>query len=442
MPMDGAGVIDAGVVTGGADEGLSSGTEVETTESTGTETEGQEQEFELDEEGNQVLDDEGNPKAKQQQQTKGKTDFKSTYESIKEANPQAAEAYRKDHFSTEAYKKAFATPREAVETRQLLDNIGGVEGLTQLQTDAEEYATELNQVASGDPEIIKSFLSNPETKGGIAKLVPTALSIMAAANKEIDPELHQAFQDTVRPYFSSSLDTYVTPEIYQAGVSLNRIVKQMEAAGQDTSQLENILGSLDKVYKYTTNIKSAVEKGETTLSAKEKQLQQQSQEVAKQKEEIFMNQVRTSVNTTINASISKVVAPLIKGKNLTSEQKQDLVSGIMDLTTRQLQSNDKYQKQLKTLLKQRDSEKVAQFVKQNFDRLVSDNAKKVWARRGYSNLTAKSRTAVNNSTTVLARKPKRDDVDWNKTSDIDFMSGKAVLKGTGKQVSFKWEDQS
>lgn len=408
----------------------------EVVESTGTDTNvetGGEQEFEVDAEGNQVLDEiTGEPKLKQAQTT-AEASFKDVYAALKESNPAAAESYRKAHFAYQSYAKAFPTPKEAMEAKQIFEDLGGTEGITSLQNEVQQYAAELTMFSNADPKLLDDLAAdNPEAFGRFGTPYLERLGKM-------NPE---AFQSTLLPYINSSLSSNVNPGLIEAGDLVYEALQAMQAAGQTTGsvQLQRAFQSLKKIYEYTQKVEQGAQvSGDRPLTDKEKQLSTREQQLNQREQERFVNEASSAVMTRMNASISKQLDPYLKTKKLSLDQKKDLAEGIYSYISQQLKSNKRYQTQLKGLMNGGDTQKVANFVGQNVDRIVVQSVKAVWNRRGFGAATTSKTGTTTAGTMAVGRAPKYEDIDWSADpGEIRYMKGEATLKGSKRIVKWDW----
>lgn len=447
MAFDGEGVaVVTGADTGGGDTGFSGDTggsadtgadagsdaALETGADTGA------QEFEVDEAtGEQRLDDEGNPVPKAAA-PKGKVDFKSTYDKLKASDPAVAENYRKAHFGYEQYKQAFPTPQAAREAKDLFDTYGGAEGVEKLSNEASTFAEEMDRFSKGDPEFIAQ-LAKDDPEGFAA----TAGPYLATLGKN-NPEAYQAL---LAPVIHTSMQqTGLTNSIVSAGQIIDRIYTALEKSGnkEHLPFLQQALDSLNKAWSVTEDYKKLGEKsGTRELTDKEKQFQQREQQLNQKEAEAFKKTVWTAQDGSIRTAITKSASQYYKlNPKMTAEQKETFESGIRDFVLRQMDSNQQFSKQYRALLKDGNVQKINTFFANEFNKKVADSAKRTWNRYGFGNLPNQNKAAVANKGTVnLTKRPNRSDIDWQKTTEVDFMSGVATLKGSGRQVKWAWESQ-
>lgn len=455
MPIDGAAAVALGTGneggggdfggdsgsgdSGGGDSG-SEGTELSNQGSEGGEGgEGEgEQEFELDETGEPKLDAEGNKVPKQAAKP---SSFKDIHAKLKEVDPAAAEAYRKTHFGYQQYQAAFPTPKEAQVAREVFDTYGGAEGIEQVANDAQQLAAESASFSKGDPNFIKQLAESDPA--GFAATAPHYIRQLGISNPE-------AYTAALTPILNATFEqTGLTENVIKAGQIVDRIYSALEKAGDTTylPYLDQVLGSLNKAYGVFDKYKKLGDQyGERPLTEKEKQLQLKEQSLNEKEQQTFRNTARNTVAKSMNGSIDKALSVYYKqNPKITKEQRSDLQTGVFDFINRQLDSNKKYISQMNALMQEGDVDRINNYVMQNVNKLVQTSAKTVWNRRGFGALPNQQNKGgqgnQNQSQVNLTRRPKRDDIDWQLTSEMDYMAGNAVLKGTKRKVKWNWSSQ-
>jgi hypothetical protein len=396
---------------------------------------GAEPEYELDENGEQKLDEEGNPIAK----APAPTDFKTTHAKIKAVDPKAAEVYRKTHFETQQYKKAFDTPQAAMEAKELFENYGGAEGIEELNGRAQQFASEMDAFSQGDPKFVSQLAADdPE---GFAKIGVPYLAELAKTNPE-------AYDAALMPILNSTLNSSgITAGIIEAGNLIDGVYGALKQAGITTGlpEIAQAFQALKKAFATTENFKKLAEKSaERPLTDREKAIADREKQFTEKERETYYSEVQTKVTAASDAVIDKSLQTYFKQfPKMTKEQKADLHAGVFSYIAQQLKSDKKYGTTLRQLLDAGDQGKVANFVSQNVQRLAQASAKTVWNRRGFGKLpnTTPGAGSKNQGTVTLSAKPKYDDIDFSegKTTEIQYMSGEAVLKGSGKKVKWSWD---
>jgi hypothetical protein len=423
----------------GGDTGFTgdeTGTGTGTGDGAGDDGSGGEPEYEIDEStGEPKLDAEGNQIPKT---VSGKPEpFKATYEKIKAADPKAAEIFRKEHFGYEKYKQLFPTTADATAAKEALETYGGVEGIEQVNQKAQQFASEMEQFSQGSPEFLSQLQKDDPT--GFSKSISRGLGILGQA----DPT---AYSSALSPIIHSTLEAGgINSALYLAGTTISEIFAQLEQSGADQKSLFALNKAFDavkKAYDYSGNIKKLAEQsGEKPLTDKEKELQQREQEITRKHNEQFSREVSTAAVKSADSIINQALLPYYKAlPKMSKEQKADVHKGVFEYISRQLESNKKYMEQKRALIREGNVDKITKFISQNVQKLAAASAKSIWNRRGWGTLPNQQKTNAgnNNQQVTLTRKPKKEDIDWNKTTEIEYMTGSATLKGSGRKVKFDW----
>jgi hypothetical protein len=444
MAMDdtgAVGVVDVGTGDTGGDTGDTGDTGADTgatgdlgdtggdTGDTGAE------EFELDTDGSQKLDEQGNPIKKAPATTK--SSFKDNYEKIKAADPQAADAYRKAHFGYQKYQEIFPTTADATAAKEMIETYGGAEGIETISAQAQQFGNEMDQFSKGDPKLLEMLAK--EDPAGFSKSMTNGITLLG----KTDPAAYSA---ALAPIMHSSLESSgINSALVEAGNTISDVFASLKASGADQNllfALNKAFDGLKKAYGYSENIKKLSEQSaERPLTDKEKDIQARDQAVTKKEQDSYYGAVQKSVTTTLDSSINKALSVYYKQfPKITKDQKADVHSGVFSHISQQLSSNVKYQKQLRALLNEKDINKVNNFVAQNVSKIVQASAKAVWNRRGFGTLPNQQNNAGNQNTqVVLNRKPKREDIDFSlQGAEMEYMAGRATLKGSKRKVSWDW----
>ena len=115
--------------------------------------------------------------------TDARTMDKQTREAIaklKKSDPAAAKLLAKQFYGRQAYEKEFPTVQDARQAKATIESLGGEEGISKLNEEVQDYRTEIEQFANGDPALIEQlYKCNPEST---AKMVEAALDVFEKNN--------------------------------------------------------------------------------------------------------------------------------------------------------------------------------------------------------------------------------------------------------------------
>lgn len=353
---------------------------------------------------------------------------KVALDKLRATDPKMADSLRKVHFSNLDYQKSFATPSEARAAKETIELLGGEEGIANLQNEVREYSDVLSRMATGDPASLDVLLN--DSRDGFIKLGRPYMEKL----RQIDS---QAFDKVMAPHLAESL--------MRTGAvgTMDNLLRYIRD-GKQTEAFEEA----QKLRGWADGVKSFAEQNkEEPVSEREKALQAKEQEINTEKTNLYRGQVGQSVVRVMNSTISKHLEPLMKGKNLTMDQKKDIAEGIYTEIARNLQGNKSFQSKLKAHLdKNSTPAEIARFHQSYLDDVTPNAVKALWARRGFaaSPNGGAGRTTQQSSASpqTVNQKPAAETIDWAQDRNrMRFQRGEATLKKEfgGKVVRWSWD---
>jgi hypothetical protein len=365
-------------------------------------------------------------------------EVQAALKTLKELHPEHAKALdqlRKDYFSARQHGEFFKTPAEARQAHAALQLVGGHEGIANLQSRVAEMEQVDSSFEQGDPQVLDHIAK--DFPDGFKKLVAPALDKL----QKLDP---QAYGKTIQPHVFAAMET----------AGMGQVLDAISAAiaGNDLAGAKDLIGKSLAWYK---GQQQQAGQRQRVDDPERQQFEADRTKFNNEKEQSFRQDIGRDTSAHQRTEIEKTLAPYLKTKTLTAEEKADITAGINGRVNALLKADATYQSQMKALLsaKNRDPEKIKQYVKA----AVSDAVRSaVQSRYG------KTRTNATTTTTAakpgqqqqrqqqqssaasgpikIAAKPNREDVDWSKTKDIMYITNKAVMKSgpyKGKTVTWK-----
>lgn len=353
---------------------------------------------------------------------------------LKKVDPAAAKLVADAYFRHDAYKKVFPTVHEARGAKATIEALGGQEGIQDLQTEVGDYRNEITQFAKGDPQLISELWeSNPE---GLE--LSTAASIEMLGSKSAE-----AFDRVVVPAMVARLEK---AGFYNALATLGEHIKAGD--GQKAYDL------LTEVGKFFTEAKTLSKKQldlKARVDPERQKFDQERQEFERQKHQEYEGRIATNANTLNNRAMSRVVEPFFKELKIPTEGRREFVQGLQNKVWAAMKADKAFQMQARTIQKKGDAAETAEFIHEKFAELLPGifRTYRNSLYPNYSRLkTTKPAAGANgnangkgptppakNITVGQGQRPKHSDVDWTKTSDLDWIRGKAVLVN-GKSITF------
>ena len=341
-----------------------------------------------------------------------KLDLKKELDKLRKTNPRLASELRKEHFSNQDFRRAFATPVEAQAAADVLNLVGGEEGISAIQTKADDFANELTMVAEGNPQILDDIVR--DTPDGFKKLMGAGLEKL----RLLDQAVYERY--TAKP---------LSAPLREKGViNTLEMIRQMALAGKGqevfdlTQKLLNWAASVEDFAKHAAD--EAPSDREKSADAKIKQAEQ----IARK------GYLRGSGNSfedrATNSQIKRYIDPLIRdaakrGVKLNNDQLADLSTGVYTEIANSLKQNTAYQRQMEAYYaKNADPDEIANYVKGKVSSLAEGAAKKVWGRKGWAIARGKVRTGASGSgkpgangtgpSIFVGKPPEPQDIDWSK----------------------------
>ena len=356
-------------------------------------------------------------------QQKVSTDpVKDALNKMREADPKGAAALRKEHYENLDYRKV-GTPAELRALKESFDLVGGEEGIQQLQSDAEEFASTLTRVANGDPSVLDDIIS--DSRDGFLKLASESLN----RARQVDS---QKYETMLVPHFANLLKEKGVAPLASRALKYIQEGKQQEAYDLQKEIVDWMAGLEQSAQQVQQRRED---------DPREKEIKEREEKLRNEEQTSYHRKVGEAANGQMRTTISKSLAPYFKSKpNLTKDQRADLESGIYTEISNSLKGNQRYQQQLQAHLKKGSSpDEIARFVNSYVDSMAPTAVKAVWARRGFGATNgAKPAPKAGTATVVLNKPPNSADVDWTKDRDrMRHMSGEATLK-SGKIVKWDW----
>lgn len=408
-----------GVVEGDAGADDTSGGEVEETpEEVGTTEGGEGGDGDAlgREEGHRVRDDRGLP-----------ANIKQALAKLREADPRAADTARRLFYEAGDFKQVFPTVTAAREAHDLLEEVGGAEGVASMRAEVSDYAQELKAMAEGDASAVEDLAR--DFPDGLVKLVPHALAWM----QSINPDAYERLSAGI-----------IAQTLSDKGVvsSLARLSELISDGKQQPA--------FDLAQKLVDWIRQVGEYGKSRPksegeSDEMKRVRAERAQLEADKSRTFGEGVASDAIRALNKAIDGHLNTLLKSRKLklTAEQRSDFQNGARTIISVALGRLPGYKDRIQELIDTRDHSAIISFISSKLK--AGDLARKatnmIWQRRGFASARPSTgngnRAGGGQAAVRLIMKPPADQIDWTKDrSRMRYMRGEATLKG-GKVV--RWD---
>ena len=353
---------------------------------------------------------------------------RETAAKIAKIDKEAAKAFRENYYRTQAVMKEIPeakTPGEAIQhirnMRATIDSLGGEQGISDLQSEVSDYRKEIQDFANGSKELIEQ-LYDPENPVGLIRATRNSLDVLQAKNVA-------HFDEAILPHFAARLEK---AGLGNAVEELLGFVK--EGKGQEAY---NLLGEVKKWLSSVKDKAANIDKAATAKNPEAEKLAKDKQDFEDQKQKDFQTRVETDVNRWNNPELDKVLGPLQKQLGLQKEGMSHFRNGVISRIWKVLANDSAYIKGVKAVRAKGDSVKTAEFIHRAFlERLPEQfrlHRNEIYPNIGAAKPKPAPAAAGNGKGKVTpinlqtGQRPRADQVDWTKTSDAMWATGRAYL---------------
>ena len=388
----------------------------------GEETEGEEgteeaAEEEADEEGTQEVIPDGR---------KMPDGLKKAIASLKATSPEAAKQIKGLYYSEQAYREVFAKPEEAVAAKTLIEEIGGTEGIQQIQAERQEW-NEIDQAyAEGKKEFVTSLAeSSPEA---FLKTAPHVINEFASRA----PEQYQYYANNV------AYNTVLAEPGVQAGLqALSQLHAQLTEApwAQQAiaSVVNGIVGLKEKAAQF--------EQKRSSVDPEREKLQQEKSQFEQQRRGDFEGRVATNAENYLKEKMQPEIDRVIAGRKIDPEAMKGYQKMVNDEVARRLGDIPGFADKLEAHYRTGDQKKAEEYIQAQYNRILPEAAKVIAPflrniapgkpKPGTPAAVGKTPSA---GEVVLKEMPDNSAFDWSKTTVADVIQGHGILKN-GKRAS-------
>ena len=341
-----------------------------------------------------------------------------------------------------AYKAEFPTVASAREAKAQLEAVGGLEGLASLQSTIKSVNETDAGLYAGDPRVLDSLIEDMKSAGKLesfGKLAGPYLDKLKGLDEK-------AYYETMKPHFYQGLVEVGLPN------ALKALAKVLSGEKPDLNTAKSIL---EEVTDWFGNLENTVKGADKDKLAPERQaFERERTEYQTQKQRDFESSVSTSCDSASNRELGTTLKGYLKSpffKGFSRESLQDLAGGIKQRLLSELTADKNYQAQMDAFfsVQNPDKAKIEQYHASKVKTMANRIVKSVIETRypNYLKVGAKAKLTVAKPGTVtptptagrrpeyVSAKPPSESIDWKKTTDLEFIAGRAYLTN-GKYVGW------
>lgn len=347
---------------------------------------------------------------------------------LKEKNPKAYDEAKNSLFDLRDRRSIHPTVQAAREEHDLVQSLGGQDGVTQLREDANFFHDAATQFLKGDA----AFTEDLFTEDPIAAALHVAPMLQQYAKH--DPEGYKS--TLARMWHNEFQQTGFTP-------ALADLIQAIEAGDKKTAS--EIAKSIQSWQQSITSKATQAEDPRVKTMLAERAREHDTRQQTEHKE--FLKSYTTDSINKVVESASRVFDSFFKGHKLDAEDRKDLLREAIGIANRAILADADFVKQRDGHLDKRDSHSAQRLTISRYERELPEAVKKVARRYGLiSGKTAagtqqqqQQQRQTQQQTPAgyikINDRPNPEDVDRSRTSNDMILSGKAILKN-GKKVDW------
>lgn len=392
----------------------------------GTEGEGAEDEAaEGDDEGNEEEPVDDKPAADGRKMPDA---LKKTIASLKATSPEVAKQIKGLYYSDQEYRQAFPTPAEAASAKNLIEEIGGQEGIQEISAEREEWRQIDTDFAEGKKEFVTKLADgNPE---GFLKTAPHVINEFATRA----PEQYQYYTNRL------TLNTMAS-----AGLSLQGLHGAYERYKESNPEAAGIIAEVYNAM-YDLNSKAAQFEQKRT-DPREEQLTKREQEFETKRRADFETGVASQAEKFLGEKMQPEIDRIIGNRKVDPEAMKEFQKMVQGRVGEMLAAIPGIEDKLEAYYRTGDSSKSVAYIQSQYNRLLPQAAKVIEpflrniaaAPARPQPRTVNGKPAVSEPGTVtLKEMPSWDQLDpsWRARpeSTAELIDGRALLKN-GKRAT-------
>lgn len=287
---------------------------------------------------------------------RGPANIRAAIKAASEAMPEQAAHFKElgnAYFREQAFKQHFPTPQEAASAKQLIEGVGGLDGITQIQSRIAGYDAQDEGLKNGSPETIDALFKDfPE---GAVALAPHYLVKLQATNPT-------AFSAAIAPHAVAMLDA--------AGVGghLDALLNEADPA-RSKQMIKQLADWFAGQKSNIAQIKQApVKNPQADRVAEERKA------LDTEKESLFSERMAEKVNSSTGPEIKKVVDSYAKQHKWSPDQAVEFQNKLQKAIVDQMNADNTYKQQvaLRKQNKARTPDTVASYISGEFNRRMND----------------------------------------------------------------------
>lgn len=338
------------------------------------------------------------------------------------------------YFRNQEFEKAFPTASEASSVKQLLDDIGGVDGIQSIQDAVRNFTEQDNLLEAGNPQVLDSLFN--DYPDGIAKLAPAFLDKLSKTNQG-------AYTNAIYPHAVGMIAYSDVPKIL--GSLINQDASgRITAIESDVPRLQEAVTKLLGWYSQAYNSAVKMNNNNFREQPQNTELSNREKAISEKENKINTDNFERIVGQETRATITSELTKYIKQYNLNPTQQQYFRDHLATKINQEQADDKVFQKQWQIRLNKpgQTIEKLAQFNANDINKRLKDRTfsiiKDIYGNPKNTNQNGKvtniakpnvAKTTVSGGAIRINNKPDSKDVNWDApNAKLLWIASKAYLK--------------
>ncbi len=353
--------------------------------------------------------------------------IKKALSTVKAVDPATAKILKSNYYENQEVRAAWGTPAEAVAAKAMFDEIGGKEGIQEIESERQEWHEIDEAFAEGKPEFVKGLAeTNPEA---FLKVAPHVLNEFATRA----PEQYAYYTNKVTLNTMSNL-----------GLTTDALAAAYERY-KDNPQAQSIIAEMHNAL-YGLG-KNAAEFEQKRTDPREEALKQKETQFEQRRRADFETGVETQAKSYLASKIQPEIDRIVAGRKVDP----DAMKGYQDMVNREVEKRlgaiPGFSEKLEAYYRTGDSKKSVDYVTAQYNRILPEAAKVIApflrniapaGKKPVAAPVAGSARPSEPGTVTLKEMPTWDQLDpnWRNQSNAtaELAQGRAVLKN-GKRAT-------
>jgi hypothetical protein len=353
---------------------------------------------------------------------------------LKETDPKAYKQAKADFFQLRELRSTFPTVQAARDARELIESVGGQEGISEMRTLTSEFKQAAHQFLEGDPQFIKDLAEDD----------PVAFSLhFPIMLDEMQKRDFGYFADNISKLWDKEFEATGIPRVLQdAKATLEKVPKGPER--------DAALFYVNEILKWQQSISNRSKKAEdprvkTLLSERAKTRQSEAQ--SEQQE--FLKGYRTESANTVMKQAMTVFDSHFKNWKLEPQRRERLIGEVVRIANAAVEKDKQFKKDRDALLDAKDSRGATRLVRERYSREWATAVKEVAGTYRLGAGPGKQQQQQPNNQQRpggqqrpadkgwirVNTRPAAEEIDRSRTSPEMIVGGKAILRD-GRKVDW------